>query len=68
MLPRCRFSLRIKLNSCLVILDIPVSIFEKPRSLQFFLREFYEEGTSIELFPAILLILPDKRLCSVSDG
>ncbi|EMJ77022.1 hypothetical protein LEP1GSC016_3360 [Leptospira borgpetersenii serovar Hardjo-bovis str. Sponselee] len=51
-----------------MILDIPVSIFEKPRSLQFFLREFYEEGTSIELFPAILLILPDKRLCSVSDG
>ncbi|WP_078123604.1 hypothetical protein [Leptospira alexanderi] len=40
------FSLGIKLNSCLVILGIPVSIFERPGSLQFFLREFYRERSS----------------------
>ncbi|AXR67000.1 hypothetical protein DPV73_02200 [Leptospira mayottensis] len=42
--------LKIKLNSCLVILGIPVSIFEKPGSLQFFLREFYEEGRPVLSF------------------
>ncbi|EKO33376.1 hypothetical protein LEP1GSC161_0859 [Leptospira santarosai str. CBC1416] len=30
----------LELNSCLVILEIPVSIFDKPGSLQFFLRRF----------------------------